>query len=276
MYRVEINDTHTKIWGYAGEKWLGAGMFDTVLCFGDIYDELDKMFPCGIDNHQVSRNIIKSTCYKHNIRLNGEQQTKYEKQIFGIEEFGDTFLSVKKFFDTRNSLDIHNIKDFEELRSLFGLNVLPFVVGDQMTFDSISTLGGVMGAVIYYYSFKDYRLSRCRHCGKWFATKNLKTVYCNRISPCNGVTFDGKEKLKCNDMVKRMRRKLSEKYTDLKELLMISKNPKADILLEELENHYRLKDDYGYKRKPQSASEIIELYNCLWSDKFKLTRGKKQ
>lgn len=201
MYRVEINDTHTKIWGYAGEKWLGAGMFDTVLCFGDIYDELDKMFPCGIDNHQVSRNIIKSTCYKHNIKLNGEQQTKYEKQIFGIEEFGDTFLSVKKLFDTRNSLDIHNIKDFEELRSLFGLNILPFVVGDQMTFDSISTLGGVMGAVIYYYSFKDYRLSRCRHCGKWFATKNLKTVYCNRISPCNGVTFDGKEKLKCKEYI---------------------------------------------------------------------------
>ena len=56
---------------------------------------------------------------------------------------------------------------------------------------------------------------RCKHCGKWFATKTLKEEYCDGISPCYGLIVEGKKVLgserTCKDAVGIIKQRLADR-----------------------------------------------------------------
>ena len=64
-----------------------------------------------------------------------------------------------------------------------------------------------MVAALYYYAYHEYKLVRCKHCGKWFATKTLKKEYCDRVSPCFGNIVGGKTPLSCEQAVRNILQK---------------------------------------------------------------------
>lgn len=41
-------------------------------------------------------------------------------------------------------------------------------------------------SIMHYLFLNDYKIRKCEHCGKYFATKNLKQKYCPRMSPYKG------------------------------------------------------------------------------------------
>lgn len=59
-------------------------------------------------------------------------------------------------------------------------------------------------AIMHYYMVYGFKVISCKHCGRAFATQNLKTVYCNRISPYKNEFSQKRSRPEpCKDAVKR-------------------------------------------------------------------------
>ena len=86
-----------------------------------------------------------------------------------------------------------------------------------------------MIAALYYYAYNEYKIVRCRHCGKWFATKTLKEQYCKRISPCFGDIIKGKTPLPCEQAVRNIKQKQSRRHKNVYSYLDISAKDQEEI-----------------------------------------------
>lgn len=64
----------------------------------------------------------------------------------------------------------------------------------------------VVFSILHFLILSGYKFTNCKHCGKMFATKNLKVVFCKRFS-----TFEGYEGKPCGDAVKDIRDKLDKR-----------------------------------------------------------------
>lgn len=84
-------------------------------------------------------------------------------------------------------------------------NYLPVSINEttSMEFDDLTNVTQVMVALLYYYSYYGFKLVKCRHCGRWFATKSLKNQYCKQISPCCGEILKGENK-SCEQAVRQI------------------------------------------------------------------------
>ena len=110
-------------------------------------------------------------------------------------------------------------------------NYLPISLGekDSMRFEGLKTVTQVMIAALYYYAYNEYKIVRCRHCGKWFATKTLKEQYCKRISPCFGDIIKGKTPLPCEQAVRNIKQKQSRRHKNVYSYLDISAKDQDEI-----------------------------------------------
>lgn len=72
----------------------------------------------------------------------------------------------------------------------------------------------IIFSVLHYLVLLEYKFSRCEHCRKYFATKDLSHVYCNRNSP-----YKGREDLACGEAVDRLMTKIMKRKKSIKAYL---------------------------------------------------------
>jgi len=67
----------------------------------------------------------------------------------------------------------------------------------------------IIFSVLHYLILNKYKFRKCGHCGKYFATKTDKFIYCNRKSPYKGYgIFSGFEHLECEQAVRNIRQEI--------------------------------------------------------------------
>lgn len=175
----------------------------TVDFFGNVYATLEKHFP-DFKCEAMGAIIVARLCNK----IAGKAVSDPVK-IFGCSEIGTSLYDLIMFVDGKSVL-APTLKDIEEMRITHRMttNYLPIGLGekDSMRYEGLKTVTQVMIASLYYYAYHDYKLIRCKHCGKWFATKNLIEKYCTRNSP-----FAGYESYSCKNAVKTIKDMLDKK-----------------------------------------------------------------
>lgn len=180
-----------------GGKWTNK----TSNFFGLVYDTLEKQFPDFKPEElgaRIAAHVLKG------IQGKAEGNPAY---MFHCQEIGSTLYDLLSFIDNRRMIT-PTLKDIENLRIAHRMtvNYLPTAIDNKtgMNFEGLRTVSQVMVAALYYYAYHDYKLVRCKHCGKWFATKTLKQEYCDRISPCFNVIVKGKKPLSCEQAVRNI------------------------------------------------------------------------
>lgn len=85
----------------------------------------------------------------------------------------------------------------------------PFLQKTEMEhyciYECFSMRDGVF-SILHYLFLNNYKLRKCEHCGKYFATKTLKTKYCNRFSP-----YKGYESMSCSIAVDHILKKIKKR-----------------------------------------------------------------
>jgi hypothetical protein len=134
---------------------------------------------------------------------------KEATKIWGMDEYGLALYTMHCFINGRDCIQ-PTLKEIDQLRidNNMTINYLP--AGSSMDevgmrFQRLQSVTQVMIAMLYFYAYYDYKLCRCIHCGKWFATKTLKSQYCPRTSPCWGNIVKGKKALTCEQATQNIR-----------------------------------------------------------------------
>lgn len=201
MLNISIRENNvTVINTETGGKWTN----ETINFFGLVYEKLEKQFP-GFKPEEMGDRIALHVL--HEIQGIQEEKPLY---MFHYREIGTSLYNLISFIDGRDMIAL-TLKDIEKMRIAHRMtaNYLPvsYDEKDGMCFEGLTSVTQVMIAALYYYAFNDYKLVRCKHCGRWFATKSLKMQYCNRISPCFGTIITGKEPLQCEAAVRNIMQK---------------------------------------------------------------------
>lgn len=79
-------------------------------------------------------------------------------------------------------------------------------------------------AILHFLSINNYKFNKCKHCGKYFATNNLKIEYCKSKSG-----YPNYEKYECSEAVKRIRQQIRRQSE------LIGKNLRTNYLGDDLE-----------------------------------------
>lgn len=214
MLNISIDKKETVVYNTKTcDKWT----IKTSLFFGTVYAALEKDFP-NFDCSQMGNIVVNRIRNEFN-RLNGqpvaEEKSAY---LFHCEEYGVTLYNLLMFIDGQKVLS-PTLKDIEDLRMVHRMTTsyLPISIDEpgSMRFEGLKTVTHVMIASLYYYAYNEYKLVRCKHCGKWFATKTLKEEYCDGISPCYGLIVEGKKVLgserTCKDAVGIIKQRLADR-----------------------------------------------------------------
>lgn len=214
MLNISIDKKETVVYNTKTcDKWT----IKTSLFFGTVYAALEKDFP-NFDCSQMGDIVVNRIRNEFN-RLNGqpvaEEKSAY---LFHCEEYGVTLYNLLMFIDGQKVLS-PTLKDIEDLRMVHRMTTsyLPISIDEpgSMRFEGLKTVTHVMIASLYYYAYNEYKLVRCKHCGKWFATKTLKEEYCDSISPCYGLIVEGKKVLgserTCKDAVGIIKQRLADR-----------------------------------------------------------------
>lgn len=171
-------------------------------CFGLIYNSLERHFP-NFNEDAIVTNCIN---YMRNAMTGKDIHPATSYKLLGRVERGHTLLFFREYFDGKESV-VFSLQDVDKIRiaSRMKSNYLPVSINEttSMEFDDLTNVTQVMVALLYYYSYYGFKLVKCRHCGRWFATKSLKNQYCKQISPCCGDILKG-EKKTCEQAVRQI------------------------------------------------------------------------
>lgn len=171
-------------------------------CFGLIYNSLERHFP-DFESFDITHNIVN---FMHNKIAGKEIYSTQSYKLLGCNETGGTLCFFYKYFNKKDSA-FFSLQDVDKMRiaSCMKSNYLPVSINDttSMEFDDLTNVTQVMVALLYYYSYYGFKLVKCRHCGRWFATKSLKNQYCKQISPCCGEILKGENK-SCEQAVRQI------------------------------------------------------------------------
>lgn len=69
------------------------------------------------------------------------------------------------------------------------------------------SLADILFSILHFLAVKKYKFSKCVHCNRYFATNNLKNIYCNRFSQ-----YPKYEQYTCYDAVKRIRQDIRREH----------------------------------------------------------------
>lgn len=175
---------------------------ETENCFGLIYNSLEMHFP-NFESFDVADNIVN---YMRNKMAGEEIYGAQSYKLLGCNETGGTLYFFYDYFNKKDSI-FFSMQDVDKMRiaSRMKSNYLPVSINDttSMEFDDLTNVTQVMIALLYYYSYYGFKLVKCHHCGRWFATKSLKNQYCKQISPCCGGILKGEDK-NCEQAVRQI------------------------------------------------------------------------
>lgn len=110
-----------------------------------------------------------------------------------------------------------------------------------------SDLPQVAFSILHFLILGGFKFASCKHCGRLYATKTLKTVYCNRKSP-----YSGYEQYSCKDAVKHINDSLEKRRRTVYERLRVRA------------------DEYGYHSK---HGEVFRVFQDRCTD-YKATIKK--
>ena len=211
MLEIIVNEEKTIVENTVMQcKWT----LNTSDFFGNVFSTLEKHFP------EISPESVEQKTRNYLIRKFNEQPVDSPVTIFGCTEMGETLLTLIGYIEDNTKHDIGTnrsyifptLKELEEYRiaNRMTSNYLPDSFDENsIRFSKLGTVTQVLIASLYFYAYHDYKIARCQHCGKWYATKTLKKKYCNRISPCFGSIIKGKESLSCEQAVRNILQKCS-------------------------------------------------------------------
>lgn len=212
MLEIIINEDKTVVENTVKQcKWT----LNTSDFFGNVFFTLEKHFP------EISPELVEQKTRNYLIRKLNEQAVDQPITIFGCTEMGETLLTLIDYIENNTKHDIGTnrsyifptLKELEKFRiaNRMTSNYLPdsFDEENSIRFSKLDTVTQVLIASLYFYAYHDYKIAKCQHCGKWYATKTLKKKYCDRISPCFGTIVKGKEPLSCEQAVRNILQKCS-------------------------------------------------------------------
>lgn len=209
MLNITITQDLTTVWNTSiNHPWT----LKTPEFFGDVFATLEKKFP-DFDFDHFGDKVIA-----HVVNRFTGQKDKESHWLFGCTEIGSTFYALLSYINERTVLT-PTLKEIEELRisNLMGVTFLPVGISakEGMKFENLSNPTQVLIASLYYCAYNDLKLVRCKHCGRWFATKTLKEEFCSRISPCYNMVVAGKKVLgserTCKDAVVIIKQRLRDR-----------------------------------------------------------------
>ena len=175
--------------------------YKTELFFGDVLSHLEQNYPKMLIDPNSHEEYLKNDIF-------GENPFK----LWGLSEGSSALSNMYKFLLRDTYINL-TFKMVEELRLYYHFESYhyhdPFFDGAEyplpeekaITFKNLNTITQVLCSALYYYALNDYRIKKCSHCGKWFATKNGKVNYCDRNSPIEKYSH-----LKCVEAQQRIRK----------------------------------------------------------------------
>ncbi len=250
----------------------------TVEFFGNVYATLEDDLPDY--NDEESAIIVIKHLIKHGLHIEGIDDKwaddLTETHLFGFNEFGTTLYYLRKFINGRDTL-ILTWKDIEKLRIEHNMEAtyLPVSIidDDGMRFNELNSPFQVVIAVLYYYVYNDYKLVKCSHCGKWFATKTLKEKYCKRISPCFGDIITGKTPLPCEQAVRNIKQKQRVRYEAIYKSFWNYNSLKADEQKYFMNKSYEMREAINQAPTVENFKRYEDFLNSYpkrtWKNKTK-------
>lgn len=173
----------------------------TAECFGLVVSTLEKHFP-DFSEEEIGE-MIAAHILKGLSGDTGEPQLK----LFGIPETGVTLYNLAQFINGHDNIT-PTMQDIERWRIQCGMTAsyLPVKIDNDagMRFEGLRNVTELVAAIMYYHAFRREKLVRCKHCGRWFATRNLKQQYCHRTSPCCTTILHSKALLECEQAVRNI------------------------------------------------------------------------
>lgn len=129
-----------------------------------------------------------------------------------------------------------------------------------------TTLRNILFSIVHYYIMNDYKLVKCKHCGKWFATKSLKTEYCERLSPCYDMVVCGKpilrKPLQCEQAVKTIKQRFRDRKDCIYQNFYVNDPEKNNVFLNECARYSSI-----VKAAP-TVENIAAFHKYLYSDEM--------
>lgn len=115
----------------------------------------------------------------------------------------------------------------------------------------------IIFASVHFALENGYKLSKCKHCGKWFFVQSLKETYCTRKS-----TYPEYERYTCKEAVKKIKDKLEKKRISEYERLRLKANEYGSN-----SKHFQIWSDFcntcaDYKErlKNNSGVDLLQEY----------------
>lgn len=120
------------------------------------------------------------------------------------------------------------------------------------------SLSDAIFSIWHFLALNKYKFNKCKHCGRYFATKSYKQEYCSRNS-----TYPKKEEYTCYEAVKRIRQDLNRQHR------AIYQNLYANYTKDHLETFEKAFTDAFMDVKDHSDySTIDSCYAILSKDKW--------
>lgn len=196
------------------------GPYPTSLFLCEIYEKLRNRFENGADENEFFNfedphgawtlldDFFKKTNYLSNTTL--REFEEYRSRYGVALEFkkGES-AEIYSIFNTPAEIWSFKIlsKKFDQWR-IFDKDIADNTefLPDVFHYDSCRTMIDFTFALVHYLVFNECKITKCAHCGHFFATKNLKEKYCTRNSP-----FAGYESYSCKNAVKAIKDMLDKK-----------------------------------------------------------------
>lgn len=135
-------------------------------------------------------------------------------KIWGMDETGRALLDLQDFLQKTKGKTL-SLASIEEYRLSKDIGILYFRSKDGLKYEC-HCVRDVIFAILHYYAYNGYKLTQCKHCGKWFATLSLEFEYCDRISPCYNLCVAGKKLLSRPCRCEQAVRTITQKFKDRK------------------------------------------------------------
>lgn len=138
-----------------------------------------------------------------------------------------------------------------------------------------NTISDMVASVLHYYIVKDYKLVKCVHCQRYFATQTLKQKYCKRTSPYSNV-YSQKESMPtcCEPTVRQTNQYLLQKRNRIDNKMRQS----TKYQTQEAQFCYEFRDrciEYTQKIKKEPTPVNFEAYNDYLEETEKEGRWKQ-
>ena len=197
----------------------------------------------------ISTSETNSRFFAYQLANAEKDYTEYIQHNNFSKEFFDIYANSKRITLNRKLFEVVN-KHFVPLR-------IDSKTDDIFYSYESTDIKDIIFASIHFALENGYKLSKCKHCGKWFFVQSLKETYCTRKS-----TYPEYERYTCKEAVKKIKDKLEKKRISEYERLRLKANEYGSN-----SKHFQIWSDFcntcaDYKErlKNNSGVDLLQEY----------------